>query len=214
MQGRAAAAAAATLESSSVGVTECTNPLVLFSHFVSLSRCWIAALLTWIFLKIYSSAKMLKSFNISMEMWNLYEKQISAVEYHNMTISMGSSLHWLNKFSNIISVRDWSLKVKHVLFCFSFPSHMQLQAEVDQLSSVPIPFPLSLKIISDKSFPAKGATYIFGIFITVAFLQSLFSSHPAFLQPPVRTRPPCMGASHGSAAVTNYNYMSFIIIII
>lgn len=87
---------------------------------------------------------MLESFNISMEMWNLYEKHISAVEYRNMVILLGGRLHWLNKLSNIISAKDGGLKVKYVLFCFSFSSYVQLQAGVDQLSSVPITFLLAL----------------------------------------------------------------------
>lgn len=61
---------------------------------------------SWIFLKIYSPAKMLKSFNFSVKMWDLCKTHVSRVGYRNMAISCCGSLHWLNKLSDLISITD------------------------------------------------------------------------------------------------------------
>lgn len=80
--------------------------------------------------------------------------------------------------------------MKHVLLCASFPLHVQLQAGVDQLLSASLLFSMSLKIIFDKSSPAKDSSRTLGVFITAAFLQTFISSYSVFLQPSARMRAP------------------------
>lgn len=59
-----------------LGATEHRNTLVLCSLSASLTPCWIATLLSWTLLKIYSPTEKLKSSRFSMKMGKIrvYEK--------------------------------------------------------------------------------------------------------------------------------------------